>query len=258
MYYYVYDERALARESQRTTTKIETQINNLGLSGERGQVSALRGVEDLVRDAARKKYRPIIAVGEDATFNAALNVLAELKSDIPLGYIPIDNKQPMAQLLGVDPDNAVVSLSRRIIRTVPLARAGKAYFLSFVRCAPAETSETTQKKSFFERLFKKDKTTMSAVVTLDKALKASVEAYSISVHFSPQTQQLRLEVEGSGHAGNRRTHDRSVVWAKHLMIEGKPQLACLIDGRPVTRTPITVTVSDTRLPVIVGRGRAFA
>ena len=58
MYYYVYDERALAKESQRTLTKIETQINNLGLSGERGQVSALRSVEDLVKEAAKKELPP--------------------------------------------------------------------------------------------------------------------------------------------------------------------------------------------------------
>ncbi len=258
----MYDARAMARESQRITTKIETQINNLGLSGERGQVSALRGVEDLVKDAARKKYRPIVAVGEDTTFNAALNALAELGSDTPLGYIPLDDQQPMAKILGVDPDNAVVSLSRRIIRPIPLAQAGKAYFLSFLRCVLPETSEPKVKKGFlgttWDRLFKKQSTSMAATIILDRALKANVNAEAIAVHFSPQTQQLRLEVEGSGMAGNRREHDRSVVWAKHIKIEGKPQLACLIDGRPVTRTPIELHVSDVRVPIIVGRARSFA
>jgi diacylglycerol kinase family enzyme len=257
VYYYVYDATALARDSQRITTKIETQINNLGLSGERGQVSALRSVEDLVRDAARKNYSPIITVGEDASFNAALNALAVLGKRVPLGYIPLGEGEPMAKLLGVDAESAVVSLSRRIIRQVPLAKAGKAYFLSFVRCVlPEEPTGEQAKRGLLSRLFKKSATTFTATLKLDEHLKATVNAQSVTIHFSPQFAKLRVEIEG-GVRKRKQQPDLSVVWAKKITLEGTPQLACLIDGRPVTRTPITIAVSDVRVPVIVGRTRAF-
>lgn len=254
MYYYVYDSQALAREAQRITTKVETQINNLGLSGERGQVSALRSIEDLVRDAARKKYSPIITVGEDASFNAALNAIARTKSSVPLGYIPLGEQQPMAQLLGVDPESAVVSLSRRIIRWVPLAQAGKAYFLSFVRFV---LPEAPAKKTFLERIFSKREDSFLAELTLDDSLKARVQAQGLTVHFNPERKKLRVEIQGGLARGRKAQPDLSVVWAKKIRLAGTPQLACLIDGRPVTRTPITIAVSDVQVPIIVGRTRAF-
>lgn len=253
MYYYVYDERALAKDSQRALTKIETQINNLGLSGERGQVSALRTVEDLVKDAARKNYRPIVAVGEDATFNAALNALAELRSQIPLGYIPLVPKQPMSELLGVDANSAVVSLSRRIIKTVPVALAGGAYFLSFVRCVLPDAPAT----KWWERLLKKNERTFSAEFTLDDALKASVSAREVTVYFSPGSERLRVEAQGIAQHDKKNRQDLSVVWAKKIHLQGEPQLACLIDGRPVTRTPIDISVSQVHVKIIVGRARSF-
>lgn len=257
MYYYVYDSKALAKDSQRVLTKIETQINNLGLSGERGQVSTLKSVEDLVTEAARKKYKPIVAVGEDATFNAALNALAELNSDVPLGYIPLDEKQPMAQLLGLDLSNAVVSLSRRIIRDVPLASAGKAYFVSFVRLVMPEVP-SKEKVNLLERLFKKKPNRFTATFTLDQVIKGSVDASSVTVHFSPNEERLRVEVVGAKQQAKKASKDLSVMWSEHVQIEGTPQLACLIDGRPVTRTPLDVTISPIKMPLIVGRSRSFA
>ncbi|MFH0830682.1 MAG: diacylglycerol kinase family protein [Parcubacteria group bacterium] len=255
MYYYVYDSLALAKESSRVTTKIETEINNLGLSGERGQVSALRSVEDLVKDAARRGYQPIVAVGDDATFNTALNALVSNKAikQIPLGYIPITANQPMAQLLGLDSHSAVVALSRRIIRTVPLAQAGKAYFLSVMRCQPPEPIP----RSFFDRLLHRAKPIYQASISVDHTIRATIQAKYLAVHYDPKQTRLRIDVRGARFDQKGEPQDLSVMWGSHITIAGNPQLACLIDGRPVTRTPIDVSVSNVRIPLIVGRSRKF-
>lgn len=258
MYYYVYDSPALAKDSVRVLTRVETEINNLGLSGERGQVSALRNTEDLVREATRRGYHPIVAVGNDATFNAALNAIAQNSGDKkpPLGYIPLEDDYHMAKLLGVDPTNAVVALSRRILRQVPLAQAGRAYFLSQVRCVLPDAPP--ERGGLLGRFMRRSKPTFEATITMD-TVTASVTAEQISVHYDPRTARLRLEVQGpkQGKRGASRGEGQtdSIMWGKHITIEGKPQLACLIDGRPVTRTPLEVGVSQVRIPLIVGRSR---
>lgn len=257
MYYYVYDTPALAKDAVRVLTRIETEINNLGLSGERGQVSALRSVEDLVKDAARRGYHPIVAVGNDATFNAALNALAQSDESkkTPLGYIPLEGSFHMAKLLGLDPQSAVVALSRRIIRQIPVARAGKAYFLSQVRCVLPDAEQVSG--GFLSRLIKRSRPTFEASITLD-TVSAKVTAEQISVYFDPRSARLRLDVQGpkqNKRGVTKGTFMDSVMWGHKLTVEGNPQLACLIDGRPVTRTPLEVEVSDVRIPLIVGRSR---
>ena len=117
-------------------------------------------------------------------------------------------------------------------------------------------SRTQKPTKWWGKIFSKNEQTFNASFALDESLKARISAREVTIHFSPGAERLRVEAVGAK-SRDKNEQDLSVVWAKKITLEGEPQLACLIDGRPATRTPIEISVSSVRVPIIVGRARLF-
>lgn len=256
MYYYVYDSFVAGQRHERLLSRIETQANNLGLTGERGQVTSLRKVEDVVRDAAQRGYAPIVIVGDDRTFNAAANTMAKIKETAPLAYVPVVPHQPIAELLGVTAEEAIVTLSRRIVRPIRLAYANEHCFIGRLTCTPPPETEAA---ASWLRKVRRDVQSFEPTVTIDGKLKLTAVVHELIVEHDPAEGRLRLSMvrKGTGLLRSKQG-ERSAFWGAKLSIQAQHPIACYLDGRQVVRTPVEVASSATTVQVVVGRQRLLA
>ncbi|MFO0702500.1 MAG: hypothetical protein U0514_01295 [Candidatus Andersenbacteria bacterium] len=256
MYYYVYDAFLAGGRHERPLSRIETQVNNLSLTGERGQVTSLRKVEDLVRDAVTRGYAPIVIVGDDRTLNAATNAMAKLGTATPLAYVPVLPDQPIAALLGVTSADAIVTLSRRIVRPLRLAFANEHGFISRLTCTPPVEQEGPRK---WLRRVRREQLVFTPSVRIDGALRVEAPVHELTVVHDPMEGRLRLSlVRGGGGLLRSREGERSSFWGRELEIRASHPIACYLDGRQVVRTPVIVHSSTTNVQFVVGRQRLFA
>ena len=252
MYFYVYDNFLVGKRYERLLGRLETQANNLGLTGERGQVTSLRKVEDIVRDAAQRKYAPIVVVGDDRTFNAATNALAKNPAAPALAYIPVKAEQPIAELLGLTPENSIVTLSRRIERPIRLAFANEYCFVGRLTCVQA----TDPRKSRWLGPILPEKNRLTANISVDGVhIEACVHELVVQHDSAEGKLRLSLVRHSKKRLAVRPTVEQSVFWGRQFQIKSKLPLACYLDGRQIVRTPVLVTSSDKTVRVIVGRQR---
>jgi diacylglycerol kinase family enzyme len=259
VYYYVYDSFLDRKEFQRIIPRIETETNNLGLTGERGQVTTLRKTGDLVRDAADRGYKPIVVVGNDETLNAAVDALASLKNKTALAYIPVEANLPLALFLGVTPDNAVVALSRRVVREVPLARANNHFFMARAECRIAPEQGTRSRRLPWIKI--QAATLFEPKVLIDNQLTITAPLDLLRVEHKPDRAMLRIALirdERSWFKRDPKLVEQSVFWGSRVRIESKKPLLCSLDGRQLARAPIDITTTNQTATLVVGRSRHFA
>jgi diacylglycerol kinase family enzyme len=259
VYYYVYDSFLSERSYQKILPKIETAVHNLGLTGERAQSSTLKSVDQLVKDAALKGHSPLVVVGHDGTFNAAINALLSSGQDIPLAYIPVDDTQPLARLLGINLPNAVVSLSRRVVRRVALLQANGHYFMSRAVCAANEPAQPGNAKALLERLRTRALDTFEATINIDGKQKLRARIHALTILNRPIQNAMQLELTKFEQRRFRQPQviEQSILSGKSIYIETDTPRPVSLDGRTVLRTPLKCAVSDRTIEVVVGAQRQF-
>jgi diacylglycerol kinase family enzyme len=259
VYYYVYDSFLSERSYQKILPKIETAVHNLGLTGERAQSSTLKSVDQLVKDAALKGHSPLVVVGHDGTFNAAINALLSSGQNIPLAYIPVDDTQPLARLLGINLPNAVVSLSRRVVRRVALLQANGHYFMSRAICAAQEPSQPKNAQAFLERLRSQTLEPFGVTIDIDGKQKINAQIQMLTILNRPIQNTMQLELTRYEQRRFRQPQivEQSVLTGKSIYIETDAPRPVSLDGRTVLRTPLRCKVSDRTIEVVVGAQRQF-
>ncbi len=265
MYYYIYDSfLEEKKEHAHLLARVETQINNLGLSGERARVTSLKKIDQLVLEAAQKKYDPIVIVGRDQSFSAAASCLASHKQKTALAFVPIDKQSMLARMLGVTPDNAITILSRRIIKKVPLAKANGHYFLSRVHCrAHAQSNPQTKGLDWLQKIFKKPKPTFFTprlIIDDDCVIKSRVSSLDIVPGFSINKLKVKLNLSSRRKSWRAPTDitEQSIFWPTRADIRADQSLPVWIDGRQVSRTPLNVSLTKQEINLLVGPQRHFA
>ncbi len=253
MYYYVYDSFVADKEFRRVLQLIETETNNLGLTGERAQTSTLRKADELVKEAAERGYKPIVIVGDDGTLNAAINAVARNNFDVPLAYVPVKKDQPLAFLLGVTPESAIVSLSRRVVRELALAKANQNFFLASINCysQPQASTRWLPGKSVTD-VFEPE-------LLLDEHIRISAPVDRVLIEHKPDSGAFRVSLRNESRGLLRRTtfNEQGIFWAKHIEMKSKKPITCLLDGRAIIRAPLDIQLSDQHVSLIVGRTRRF-
>ena len=252
MYYYVYDSFAGDKEFRRIIQTLETETNNLGLTGERGQASALRQADDLVKEAAERGYKPIVVIGDDGTLNAGINAIAKNNLTTPLAYVPLKKNQPLAFLLGLTPETAIVSLSRRVVREMALAQANQNFFLASINCFAGTAGS--------KRLLGKNRgTVFEPQLLLDEHIKISAPVDRVLIEHKPDSGAFRVSLRHESKSFLRRAtfEEQGIFWAKHITVSAKQPITCLLDGRAIIRAPLDIHLSDQSINLIVGRTRRF-
>lgn len=253
MHYYIYDNLVQNKKCRRRLSKIETEINNFGLSGERVVANTLNGVDELIKQAIEKNYGPLVVIGDDCSFNSALNALAEYNQKIELGFLPIKSHQILANKLGVDIDNAVISLSRKVMRRIPLAQVNNQYFLANF-CCLANTDDI--RLPFWRRLLKRKVIELKIQLLVDDKIKVTALASNFTIYYHPEKSKFRISIsciQAKKHLKNK----PSVLWAEKIEFSCPENVYCYADNRRIKGSNMQIKVTNRLVNVIVGTRHQF-
>jgi len=296
MYYYIVDKpKYKSRYFDRLIRRISGRLMNLNIDGEFAQSSPIRTVKRLAQLGLEKKYQTIIVIGQDESFNQALQVIAG--SETALGFIPLTRSSYIAQILGTSNilEACRVAASRKM-ETVDLARVSGKYFFSFLNLGfgikiaryVKSTGINNLKKRiniFFDLLkykapqveFECDgnfrircKLFMVQIVNSINTKEFQDAPFMASQIFSPQDGFLNLiivpKLSSFGRLKNAKSifsgsfkslSEISLFKAKKITVTAPKTEFAFADGVKIGKTPLQIDVAPKKLRVITGKERTF-
>lgn len=157
MYFYIFDYFLNKDRYAKEVSKISLSLTDLGILGEEARITPVRKTEDLVKEAVRKGYKTIVAVGDDLTAHNIINVIAklDLEKNIFFGFIPVRYSR-IASLLGIPEGNTACQIvSQRKIEEIDLGKINDRFFISSLEAGINTAfikSKFTQPNSIFSSL----------------------------------------------------------------------------------------------------------
>ncbi len=272
MYYYIFDAYTKELKFQRDVDRIHLKLADLGIDGEKAQVTPIRRVSDLAISAIKSGQENIIAVGNDNTAHRVLNIIAREGANINFGFIPLGASR-IAEVLGMpQAEAACFFISRKRVEKVDLGKVGKEYFLSSL-----EIKGDGKSGGIFSKLKKSD--TILCEFKCDKDYKVTTEVQSLAIinimdselknKFSdrinykcinPYDEILNV-ISWTLEQGSNKQSGFSLALsffsAKDVDIAENKEAKCVLDGIELEKVPSKVTVVKDKLKVIVGPKRTF-
>lgn len=292
MYYYIINPAAGGGKINKIQEKLKQRLTDLGIAGEFEKSTGQADIPKLARIAIDKGYKTIVAVGGDGTINEVINVL-ETKDNIALGIIPMGNTNELADLLGIhDWQEACSILAARKIEKVDLGKINDEVFVTSASIGfdtQVYELKKYQKPSrvanslFIAKLAQAARSYKPFEIELefDDTYKVTTDCFNLSVsnglfidyaptNSRPQDNLLdvflinKLSFKEALLYGQKKINFSSensqrvsVFHAQKIKITTKEPRAISADGQTVTTTPVTISVSDKKLRVIVSRSRHF-
>lgn len=128
MYSYIYDEFLQDRRYERDLALLETRLTDLGIMGKITRLALFRDGLEVIRDEIRDGAQTIVAVGNDQTLRRAIEAVGDTRT--VLGYVPMNNKSVLANLLGVPTGVAACDvLSARLVQEIDVGEVNGRRFL---------------------------------------------------------------------------------------------------------------------------------
>lgn len=246
MYLYIYDSFLSDKKYTDLLVKIEKRVTDLGIKGKVARLSVLKNLKEMVNDGVKEGVETIVAIGNAQTFAKVINVVADL--DVTLGFIPIDNNNHIAKMLGVPPKVLACDvLASRIVKKIDLGKINNYYF---VNTAEIENGEV----SIEYNDFKIYPTTEKNKITLHNFAADSVS------NASPVDGILEAVITPiqSGFFGKKKIENTILPFTKiKIGSQAEEQIAILTDEQVIMKTPAEIKVVPEKLKVIVGSDRAF-
>ncbi|MDO8649954.1 MAG: diacylglycerol kinase family protein [Candidatus Berkelbacteria bacterium] len=238
MYYYIMEPPS-SRAVRQTYQRLRDLLTNLGIAGEMMAASPARTPEELAMMGLERGYSTIVAVGGDAFVNYIAQTII---GQAVLGIIPIGEAQQSAELIGTNN-----------MKTA-------AEFLKFRRLSTFNTVTADPDSLIF----------LDAVVEPPKLAKVSfvidgkLRGYA---YFNKMTVTRNLEIKiesqhlvepkkflGLFSTGGTVVQSLSQFHGRNVRLTTEPDLALLVDGRPVAKTPLQLRLNPNSLKVITKRG----
>lgn len=253
MFFYIYDEHAVAPTQAAALARVEARIIELGINGRVEKLGPLRNIKSLLDLAIKQKVHTVVVVGSDETLLRTVNILAT--ADLVIGYIPFAEQSLLAKLLGIpDTFEACNILSRRITKTVDLGKANQNYFLTTARCGSLTGLRIRCNDAY-------------TVATLQPTGTARIDVLgdltqlaTTPTGIEAQPGQLRVEIttETTPSSWLKRTavSDHTSVTAERVVIDHDVEpIPVTLDGVTTLKTPLTITLKSKQLRLIVGKDR---
>ena len=287
MYFYILD--AGRERENKYLERIQGRLLNLlgefHIEGEYYRVTSIRSVELLVEQAVNLEAKTIVAVGSDATLNKTINALLRKKTDLVVGFIPLDEGAALGKILGMslEVEQAVKTLSGRLIADLDLGQIGEHYFVSRVDLGP--TPLTAVKPGFLglsgiRTLLKLEP--FPVQLSLEKSYTLTSEVLGVQIINCRDNENCKLKLgnptdglldilvlnklSGAQIVRHRRELESgcldnvpgtTVMHAKRIEILGPRKLPLQIEGQVYTKAPAIVSVAKQKIKMIVGKGRQF-
>jgi len=238
MYYYIYDSFLADKRYSKTLAQIETRLTDLGINGKINHLSFLKNINDIISDEIKKGVNTIVVLGNDATINNVINIVADL--NVVLGVIPLGKEQKISKLLGIPEGLAACEvLSSRIIKKINLGQINNSYFVTSL--------EAEGKNLFLE-------CDNNFIINLEKNNFIKIN------NKNPYQKDSDLEIIINN--GSKRFFflpagsDTSYLRSQTVAINSKKSMPILLnDEKRIIKTPATVRLRTQKLKVIVGKSR---
>lgn len=260
MFFYLYDSFVLEKKHEGTLTRIENRIIELGINGRVEKLTALRNMKELLEDAVKQEAHTIVIVGDDVTFVKAVNILATHK--VAIGYVPFGEESVLAKLFGIsDTFEACNILSRRITKQVDLAKANQNYFLTAATINQAN-GLTINCNDEFTVSFPKHNVSIQIENLGDVFGDSFKPGFDVNQVLPAQKKQLVLTM--SEQIKRSRLFSSPKVGAQHVtrlpirkavFNHEQDPIALQLDGGTIIKTPVTITLKQKQIKIIVGKQR---
>lgn len=290
MYYYIVDPgRFDGKSFEFYQTQLLSLLGEYHVTGEVARITKLRTVDDLVATAVSHGVTTLVIAGGDETFDEVISVCHG--KPLTLGFIPINSQSGLGKILGISNLlEAVVTIAKRRVEILDLARVGPKYFFSSVDfSAIAKKSarlsgqaETVPFSSKLSRLWRSE--ALAVQMRLDGAFTVSGRLFAGSIiNTRNRPSQLSGAVVGNPRDGlldvvlagslnkvqawrHRQTiadkcyeilPGASVVHAKEVEIIGPAGLELESAGKNIAIAPTKIWMTDQKIRLIVGKDRTF-
>jgi len=256
---YIYDSYVNEKKYENNIARIETRITDLGLNGKIIRLGMMNSAFDAIENELKKGAKTIIVVGNNQIYNQAINALVRqgglnsVYQKIPLGFIPVGNKNnEIADYLGyTSEEESCGILSARRIQKLDLAQANNLYFLTQ---AVITTKNTTLEidKNYTIEINENGKIAvinLPAMQKLPPEIKSNAKDGILELYIKTNKTKRYLPL-------NLGQADQSVFTFKKLRIIN-PGSQVIIDSSIKLQTPVTVSISNFKINLIVGKNRQF-
>lgn len=288
MYFYIFDPGS--PEEIKYFEQIQGRLLNAlaenQIEGETYRVTAIRTIPLLIEQALGLEAKTIIIVGSDSSLNRAINALVRRKADLTLGFISLDSKSNMRQILGMplEATDAVKTLAGRLISRLDLGKIGEHFFLTALEFGHNfnlkrgnglwGVSRVLPKlwaiKSFVVKLLLEDSYTVTAEIlggqiinlrsnencrqklgnpvdgVLDVLLLHKLSTINLLRHRKELSSGCLDNVPGA-----------TVMHTKKIEILAPKKLPLSAESQILTKAPAAITVAREKIKMIVGKGRQF-
>jgi diacylglycerol kinase family enzyme len=259
MHIYIYDHFLSQKKYEKILARIETKITDLGLNGRIIRLGITNSVFDAVENEVRKGAKTIVAVGNDHILSQVLNSMAILESqhilnrDLPLGFIPIGNKNnDMPEYLGIGyEENACNILSARRIQKLDLGLANNNFFLSNASISSKNTIISIDDEYSIETSAEGKIMIINLPIKteLPDNFKSSAIDGVLELYISNKQSKVI-------NFSNKPKLSQSVFKFKKLVLINKNE-PVLIDDSIKIPSPVEISIAKEKINIIVGKDRKF-
>ena len=259
MHIYIYDHFLNQKKFDRILAKIETKITDLGLNGRIIRLGPMNSVYDAVENEVKKGAKTIVAVGSDHILSQVLNSMAVLESqhilnrDLPLGFIPVGNKNnEMAEYLGIDyEENACNILSARRIQKLDLGLANNNFFLSHATISSKNTVIKIDDEYSIETA------TDGKIMVINLPIKTNLpDNFKSSAVDGVLELYISTKQNKKINFSNKTKSNQSVFKFKKLVLINTNE-PVIIDDSIRIPTPVEILIAKEKINIIVGKDRKF-
>lgn len=243
MHVYIYDAKLNLPKYQHLLAKIETRLTDLGLNGKIVRLSPMHNLKKTLIDEA-KPARTIVFVGTDYLLSEGLSVL--LEKDITIGYIPTQEKQPLAMALGIPTSLEACDLvaARRLIK-LDVGLANNQAFLGELELPSSHVLIDINNKISIEV------SSQNLIRVINLPL-----TETLAIQCSPQDGLLDLTITTK----NRARLFKSVAGLSHFRNSTftiNSDFPALLDKQIKIDSPVKIGIIKNAISFIVGRERIF-
>lgn len=248
MYYYIYDNYLAEKKYQGTLSKIESQLTDLGINGKIVKMSVLKNLHSQAAADIANGVKTIIIVGNDQTFNQAINLVNNFS--LPFGIIPIGPNNKIAELMGIpEGEPACNIISSRNIQQINLGIINQQYYFVTYLEMPGDGAYINCDDNYFINIEdKKDIVTISSIYYGE---------YEHKIKIKNNANFLNLIIKNkTGGFFAAKKDNFSCFKAKKITVTGEKSIPIiLIDEKKIIKTPIKAEISKQKLRLIAGKNR---
>lgn len=280
VYFYLFDQYTDKPKFAKETDLIKLKLADLGIITDKARATPIRQVEILAREIlTTKRYKNIIAVGNDKTAHLVINEILRSKENVNFGFIPEGDSQ-IAPLFGLPRGAASCEvISARRIKKIDVGKLDHSFFLTVLEIYPQTNKERnlwnfilnkfiSNKKTEVEIEFKdqnENQSEFKITAPIEKIIIANLLPKKFRKEIEKNYKNLKINI--SPYDGlldvfifakrKNKKPSLSIFQAKTIYLKSRQPLLCFVDGQKNKRLSGDIGIKPKTLNIFVGKNREF-